>query len=133
MLGLPHENVETLRNTIDFAKKLQLDRAFFNICTPYPGTPLFQMAEEGDGLSLLTKDWKEFKRWGDAVIELDGVSSDELIKWQRIAMMEFYARPKIIFNHIKEFLKGEHAKYYYRPLFFGLAEFYNQKLKIFGK
>jgi len=133
ILGLPYENVETMRNTIDFAKKLQLDRAFFNICTPYPGTPLFEMAEKGEGLSLLTQSWKDFKRWGDAVIELEDVSRDELMEWQRIAMMEFYARPKIIFNHIKEFLKGEHAKYYYRPLFFGLTEFYNRKIKGFGR
>lgn len=129
MLGLPYENAQTLRNTVDFAKKLQLDRAFFNICTPYPGTPLFDMAKRGEGLSLLTQSWKDFRRWGNAVIELESVSRDELMEWQRVAMMEFYARPKVIFNHVKDFLRGEHAKYYYRPLLFGLAEFYARKIR----
>lgn len=133
ILGLAYENTKTLRDTIDFAKHLKLDRAFFNVCIPYPGTALFEMAEKGEGLRLLSHSWKDFKRWGDSVIELEDVPRKKLIEWQRIAMMEFYARPKIIWWHIKEFIKGEHAKYYYRPLLFGLGEFYRRKLKIFNR
>lgn len=129
ILGLPYENTKTMRDTIDFAKKLKLDRAFFNICTPYPGTQLFEMAERGEGLHLSTKSWKEFKRWGNAVIELEDVSRDQLIEQQKIASMEFYARPKIIFHHLKTFLGGNHDKFFYRPLIFGLKEFYNRKIK----
>ena len=129
ILGLPYENARTLRDTIDFAKKLELDRAFFNICTPYPETRLFQMAERGDGLHLTTKSWKEFKRWGNAVIELEDVSRDRLMEWQRIATMEFYARPKIIFHYLKAFIGGDHNKFFYRPLIFGLKEFYKRKIK----
>ena len=84
-------------------------------------------------MHLLTHCWKDFKRWGNAVIELDDVSRDELIEWQKIAMMEFYARPKTVLWHIKEFIKGEHSMYYYRPLFFGLGEFYRGKLISFKK
>jgi len=131
ILGLPYENAKTIRDTINFAKQLQLDRAFFNICTPYPKTQLFQMAKKGEGLRLISNSWEEFKRWGNAVIELENVSRDELIEWQRIAMMEFYARPSIILHHMKEFIKGNHTKFYYRPLFFGLREFYNRKIKGF--
>ena len=134
ILGLPYENAKTLRDTIDFAKRLRLDRAFFNICTPYPETELFRMAQRGEGLRLRNHSWKELRRWGNAVIELEDVSADELIEWQRIAMMEFYARPRIILHHIKQFIAGDHNKFYYRPLFFGLKEFYNRKVvKFFRK
>lgn len=133
ILGLPYENAKTLRSTVDFAKKLQLDRAFFNIFTPYPGSRLFEATKRGEGVHLLTHCWEDFRRWGNAVIELDDVSRDELIEWQKIAMMEFYARPKTILWHIREFIRGEHSMYYYRPLFFGLGEFYQRKLKIFRK
>jgi len=129
ILGLPYDTAKTLRETIDFAKKLKLDRAFFNICTPYPGTQLFQMAEEGEGLHLVTRSWKEFKRWGNAVVELETVSRDKLIEWQKIAMMEFYARPGIILHHLKAFISGDHQKFFYRPLFFGLQEFYDRKIR----
>jgi anaerobic magnesium-protoporphyrin IX monomethyl ester cyclase len=131
ILGLPYENARTIRDTIDFAKQLRLDRAFFNICTPYPQTRLFEMAEKREGIRLTSDSWKEFRRWGNAVIELEEVSREQLIDWQKIAMMEFYARPRIIMHHIVEFIRGNHEKFYYRPLFFGLKEFYHRKLKRF--
>ena len=131
ILGLPYETTQTLRDTIDFAKRLRLDRAFFNICTPYPQTRLFEMAEKHEGIRLTSDSWNEFRRWGNAVVELEEVSREQLIEWQKIAMMEFYARPRIILHHIAEFIRGDHKKFYYRPLFFGLKEFYYRKVKRF--
>ena len=134
IMGLPGEDRRTLRKTIDFAKDLALDRAFFNIFTPYPGTPLFEMAERGEGgVQLLTHNWKDFTRSGNAVINLGDIDSEELMEWQKIAMMEFYARPRIIFNHLLEFIRGERAWYYYRPFFFGLKEFYKRKLRFWTR
>ena len=129
ILGLPYEDATTLRDTIDFAKRLRLDRAFFNICTPYPGTQLLEMAQKGEGLRLTGEEWEEFLRWGNAVIELEDVTRDELVEWQRTAMMEFYARPRIILHHLKEFIGGEREGFYYRPLFFGLKEFCERRIK----
>ena len=86
------------------------------------------MAEKGDGLHLLTNSWEAFKRSGNAVIELDEISRENLIEWQKIAMMEFYVSPRAIWHHIKKFIKGEHAKFYYRPLLFGLKEFFKRKI-----
>lgn len=123
ILGLPHETIETIMQTINFAKELDLDRAFFHIFTPYPGTELYAQALRGDGVRLITKDWKEFKRWGNAVIELDGITREELIESQKKAMTEFYARPKIILYHVKEFLRGQHSAFYYRPLWYAIKHF----------
>ena len=123
MLGLPHETRESIKDTIDFSKELALDRAFFNICTPYPGTELYEQALRGDGIRLTTKDWKEFTRWGNAVSELDGITREELIELQKDAMTEFYVRPRIILHYIKEFAKGERDGFYYRPLWYGIRHF----------
>ena len=41
IIGLPGETEATIRQTIDFAKKLPLDIALFHISAPYPGTPFF--------------------------------------------------------------------------------------------
>lgn len=133
ILGLPYENAKTLRDTIDFAKKLKLDRAFFNISTPYPGTRMFEMAVRGEGLCLTTEAWKEYKRWGNAVIELVGINGEALKEWQKVAMMEFYARPRVILRHLKAFISGGREKFYYRPLLFGLKEYYNRKIKSLGR
>jgi hypothetical protein len=92
------------------------------------------MAEKREGIRLTSDSWKEFKRWGNAVVELEEVSREQLIEWQKTAMMEFYARPRIILHHIAEFIRGDHEKFYYRPLFFGLQEFYRRNIKrIFRK
>ena len=115
MIGMPCETPETIRDTINFSKSLDLTKAFFNIATPYPGSALYDMALQGDGLHLLTRDWKDFKRWGNAVIELKDVSRQELIRWQRRAMIEFYLRPKIIGHHLKHFIKEGHDTFYYKP------------------
>ncbi len=123
ILGLPYETKETIRDTIKLAKELDLDRAFFNILTPYPGTEVYEQALEGDGVRLVTNDWKEFKRWGNSVIELDGITREELVELQKKAMTEFYARPRIILRHIQEFLKGEHSAFYYRPLWYAIGHY----------
>lgn len=122
ILGLPYENRRTIRKTINFAKRLKLDRAFFNICTPYPGTDVWDNAVAGDGCTLLTHDWAEFKRHGNAVIELPDLSREELIDLQRVAMMEFYLRWPIVRDHLVSFFRGAREGFYYRPLWFAVKE-----------
>ena len=115
MFGLPHETTKTMRDTINFAKSLDLNKAFFNITTPYPGSVLYDKAIVGDGIRLLTHDWKEYQRWGNAVIELEDVGRQELIKLQKRAMLEFYLRPRIIWHHLKHFIWEGNDPLYYKP------------------
>jgi radical SAM superfamily enzyme YgiQ (UPF0313 family) len=44
IVGLPGENEETLRETIDFCKDLNLVPEVIFFATPYPGTELYEMA-----------------------------------------------------------------------------------------
>ena len=41
ILGLPGDTEKTMRQTIDFAKELPLNAANFTICTPFPGTEIY--------------------------------------------------------------------------------------------
>ena len=41
IIGLPGETETTIRQTIDFSKRLPLDLALFHVAAPYPGTPFF--------------------------------------------------------------------------------------------
>ena len=45
ILGLPNDNKETIKQTIQFALKSKLDFAQFYCATPYPGTPFFQTSK----------------------------------------------------------------------------------------
>lgn len=126
ILGLPYETPETLRDTINFAKSLDLTRAFFNIATPYPGSVLYDKAINEDGIRIVTKDWKEYQRWGNAVIELQDVSRLDLIKLQKRAMLEFYLRPHIIWHHLKQIvMKGHDISYYQPQVIKGLLSMFN--------
>lgn len=120
ILGLPGETPATIRQTIRFSKSLDLHRAAFNIATPYPGSKLFEMAKNGQGVQLLTEDWGEFKRWGNAVIQTDSLRKADLIRWQKRATAQFYSQPKIIWYHLKKAIQMKDSAYYLRPFWFGI-------------
>ncbi len=101
MLGHPFETKQTIRETIDFAKSLKCYQAYINITTPYPGCELHAMAKSGyGGLRLLTDNWKEYRRYGNVVMEMNDLTADDLIEYQRQAYREFYLRPNIIWYNV---------------------------------
>jgi len=101
ILGLPGESKETILNTIAFIKSLKCKQAYINIGTPFPGTEFYEIAKEGKGgLKLLTSDWSQYRRWGNAVINVNELTAQDLIKWQRKAILDFYLRPHIIYYNL---------------------------------
>jgi radical SAM superfamily enzyme YgiQ (UPF0313 family) len=58
MIGYAHETVKTIKKTILFALELNPDWAMFTMATPYPATPLYELAlKEG----ILKNDyWRDF-------------------------------------------------------------------------
>lgn len=46
VVGFPGETKEQIQDTFDFANSLDVDNAKFFIATPYPGTELYQIAQE---------------------------------------------------------------------------------------
>lgn len=120
LVGLPHETHESVRETIDFAKKLDLMRCSVNILTPYPGTHTYKQALANDGIHLLCRDWREFKRWGTAVIMTDDLTGEDLRWYQRRFLTEFYTQPKVLWYHLIQMMKGNFSLYFYRPLLFAV-------------
>jgi radical SAM superfamily enzyme YgiQ (UPF0313 family) len=110
MIGNIGETPETIRESIEFAKKLDLDTASFFVTIPYPGTDLFREAVDR-GYIRGDLNWKEFTVVGEnsGPMQLPGLSNDELRYWQSKALQEFYLRPKYIWkkftniNSLKEF------------------------------
>jgi len=101
VFGLPGETKETIQNTIKFIKGLKCKQAYINIGTPFPGTEFYEQAIAGvGGLKLLTSDWSKYRRWGNAVISVNDLTAEDLIKWQRKALLQFYLRPSIIYYNL---------------------------------
>lgn len=102
MLGHPFETAGTIKKTVDFICSLPIDQAYINIATPYPGTGLLEMARRGyGGLRLLTEDWAEYRRYGNAVMEMNGLSRRDLVHLQRAAYLRFYLRPRVAWRNVK--------------------------------
>jgi len=102
IMGLLGETPQTLRRTIDFAKSLPLDRAWFNILVPYPGTEIFN--EFTRGRTLDEVDWENIDAATGMItsgIEYPELTAEDLVHWQRKAVREFYLRPKIIIDVLK--------------------------------
>ncbi len=120
IIGHPYETHQTIRDTINFAKKLKLMRVSCCILTPYPGTQVYKKALKNDGIHLVSDKWEEFTRYGRSVIRTDELTKEDLENYQKIFFMEFYTQPKVLWYHFLQLFKGNLSLYYYRPVFFAL-------------
>ncbi len=93
VLGLIGDNVRTMKQTIEFAKKLDLDIAQFTIATPYPGTRFFDMVKENGRLNKST--WEEiYHSSGEMIYSYPDTSSKEIVELMyKRAFKKFYYRP----------------------------------------
>lgn len=74
--GLPGETWDSVRKTIDFAVAQDPDSLQFSICTPFPGTDYFDIAD-GQGF-ISTKDWDMYDGGCNAIIRTEHMTSQEL-------------------------------------------------------
>ena len=103
MIGLPGETVDTIRETIDFSKRLPLDIALFHIAAPHPGTPLFSEAVE-NGWLLPGTTWEDIDMDKGAVLQYEDLSAEEMVYWQRRAFREWAFRPGPLWTYAKMLL-----------------------------
>src|SRR5262249_38992713 len=92
IIGLPGETVETIRQTIDFAKALPVDLALFHIAAPYPGTPFFFDVVQNGWFKPGTR-WEEVDMDKGTVLQYDNLSAEDLMYWQKRAFREWAMRP----------------------------------------
>ena len=104
MIGSPGESRETIRQTIQFAKKLKLDFAQFSVTTPYPGTKLYELYSDGRKGDIIP--WESFvygKTGGRVtpVFESKLLRRGDLQYWITQAYKEFYLRPFYLWQRIR--------------------------------
>jgi radical SAM superfamily enzyme YgiQ (UPF0313 family) len=115
MVGLIGDTTETMNRTIEFAKELNVDIASFAICTPYPGTRLWEMIQK-DG-KILSKDYSELYHTSGKARFIHPLAPhpEDVESAYVLAHQEFYFRPKYIikkiftihsFSQIKTMMRG---------------------------
>jgi len=83
VIGLPGETKEHIQDTIDFAKRLDLDTVGFSIATPYPGSELYDICKDN-----IKDDFSKF-RLNIATMDTEFLSSNEIEKLRNKAYLEF--------------------------------------------
>ena len=104
MIGSPGESPETIKQTIQFAKKLKLDFAQFAVTTPFPKTKLYDLYLNGRKSDDIP--WESFVYAGTGsgitpVFESNLLSRNEIQYWTRRAYREFYLRPSYPWQRIR--------------------------------
>jgi len=97
LFGVPGETQATIRETIEFAKKLKPDSAQFAVVIPHPGTELYAVCKKNGWLKH--KNWEDFSSC-NSLIETDKLSREDIERARIRAYREFYFRPSYILRTI---------------------------------
>lgn len=98
LLGLPEDSIETVKETIQHAKRLNTFLAQFHILTPFPGTEFYEKVKD----RISTSNWEEFNSFTPVIN--NNISRDELRNLKERAFITYYFRPSYILKHLKHLI-----------------------------
>jgi len=102
ILGLPTETKEEMNKTVELALSLPLDGVTFFTFTPYPKTPLAEMARKHGWVS---DDWRNYSGHpGTLPFVPAGMDANYLLQVQASAYRRFLIRPRYLSGHLGMFL-----------------------------
>ncbi|KKS34866.1 MAG: Radical SAM domain protein [Parcubacteria group bacterium GW2011_GWC2_42_12] len=94
IFGWPEDTVETIKRTVDYAKKLNTIVAQFFILTPFPGTAHYrQMADD-----IIETDWEKFNSF-TPVFKHPNLSGREFQSLKEQAFVSYYFRFSYLIKH----------------------------------
>lgn len=101
ILGLPHDNIETIHETASTPDRLGLDMASFGNFTPLPGTPLYnELIERGE----IEENYVPSFSSGEVTYSPQGITTQQLVKLQRKIIFKYWLHPrrlKLILSRLK--------------------------------
>jgi radical SAM superfamily enzyme YgiQ (UPF0313 family) len=107
IIGHPMETIETIKETINFNKKIKVDEFKTQFMVPFPGTELYQIADKyGD----FDKDWRRMTVFQEPIFIPHGLTKEEMIEWNKKGFMSFYLQPRIIFAYLRQIRSWEEVK-----------------------
>lgn len=100
LIGLPGETEHTLRQTINLAKRLNVERVTFELAVPRPGTPFWEQALHAHWLRP-GACWQHGDPSGPAIIEYPGLGAKGLEMALDRAYREWALRPGSAWGHLR--------------------------------
>ncbi len=109
IVGLPGETRETLKNTIEYAKMLDLNSIQVSLPSPYPGTEFYKQCLENGWLA--SDAYIDDTGHQMCVVSYPHLSNEEIFKAVEVFYSKFYFRPKYILRSIgRMIVDGEERK-----------------------
>ena len=90
IFGLPHDTLETMRETLDLAKEINCDYANFYVAMAYPGSRLYEEAVTNN--LPLPDSWLGYSQFGYETQPLPTthLTSVEILQFRDDAFNEYY-------------------------------------------
>jgi anaerobic magnesium-protoporphyrin IX monomethyl ester cyclase len=108
ILGLPTETKQEMNRTIELALSLPLDGVTFFTFTPYPNTPLTELAKQN---GLVSDDWRNYSGHPETLPFIPaGMDQKYLLHAQATAYRRFLIRPRYLCRHLDLFLNRSSMK-----------------------
>jgi hopanoid biosynthesis associated radical SAM protein HpnJ len=100
IVGLPGETRESLRRTIDFAKRLDCETIQVSIAHPYPGTEFYDYVKQNNLITIDSMTDEKGHQLPNIVYP--GLDRGELVQWVERFYDEYYFRPKAAWRVVKK-------------------------------
>ncbi len=102
IVGLPGETRESIRRTIEFAKKLDTETIQVSIAHPYPGTEFYDYASRNGLLTVDSMTDETGHQLPNVVYP--GLDRAELVDWVERFYGEYYFRTRVIWRVVRKAL-----------------------------
>jgi len=100
IIGLPGETRESIRKTIDFAKRLDTETIQVSIAHPYPGTEFYDYVRSN---GLITIDAMTDETGHQLPnFTYPGLDRGELVEWVERFYGEYYFRPRVVWRVVRK-------------------------------
>jgi len=112
IIGMPGESRETIRKTIDFAKRMDVDTIQVSIAHAYPGTEFYQYAQEK---GLVTIDMADTEGHQLPNVVYPGIlDRAEMVDWVERFYGEYYFSPRAAWRIVRKamFDAGDRKRLY---------------------
>jgi len=108
IVGLPGETRDTLRNTIDFAKRLDVETIQVSIAHAFPGTEFYDYAKKNNLVQINMADEEGHQL--PNVVYPGILEREELVDWVERFYGEYYFRPKAAWRIVRKAMFDNHER-----------------------
>lgn len=97
----PIETVDTIKDTLRKAKKLDVDQVMFNIVSPFPATEFYELAKENGWISGGEYTPTDVQR--NSILNYPNLTSAQMERLLFTNNIRFFLSPSFVFRHIRKF------------------------------